>query len=353
MNVARFADRPVMVTGHTGFIGSWLCSWLDQLGARVSGLALNVPSTPALFPLLKLNHLQADIRADIRDAKAVYDAVATCRPRLVFHLAAQPLVRRGYDFPIETLDTNIMGTAYLLEAVRALVPDAVVVVFTSDKAYRNLYTGRHFKEDDPLGGADPYSASKACADILAACYDRAFFRDRGVVTMVRAGNVIGGGDWAEDRLVPDCMRAWSQGETVLLRNPGFTRPWQHVLEAVWGMIAIADAAMADEASFRGAAFNLGPSPEAVVDVATLVELLAGHYPGAEVERTESDHQKVEAPVLSLDPSAIQKRLGWRTHLSLAETAAWTTSWYRNYYSGPRNSDDFTRKQIEDYRERLT
>ncbi|MFM6172291.1 MAG: CDP-glucose 4,6-dehydratase, partial [Sphaerospermopsis kisseleviana] len=269
-----FIDLPVLVTGHTGFKGSWLSEWLLLLGAEVHGLALAPDTDPSLFCQLGLANRINHMVADIRDPAAVRAAFAAARPRVVFHLAAQPLVRRSYQQPEQTFATNVMGTTHVLEGVRTCDHPCVAVVVTSDKCYENLETGRDYREGDALGGHDCYSASKAAAEIVTSAYRRSFFINdpNKRIASARAGNVIGGGDWAEDRIVPDCIRHLQRGEPILVRNPHATRPWQHVLEPLAGYLELASRLLrgpiqsdGDPRAAAYAAFNFGPGAESERD----------------------------------------------------------------------------------------
>ena len=253
--------RRVLVTGHTGFKGSWLALWLHAAGAEVSGFALAPPTDPSLFAAARLGRLIDHVEGDVRDLAAIEAAVARVRPEVIFHLAAQPLVRLSYEAPVETYATNVMGTAHVLEAARRVAGVAVVVCVTSDKCYANREWDWPYRESDPMGGHDPYSSSKGCAELVVAAYRSSYFADRGpAVASVRAGNVIGGGDWAADRLVPDLVRAFEAGKTPLIRAPDAVRPWQHVLEALGGYLRIGERLMSGERRFADA-WNFGPADD--------------------------------------------------------------------------------------------
>jgi len=357
-----YAGRRVLVTGHTGFKGAWLCEWLLALGAEVHGLALP-PETPSLFASLDLaRRLRHDL-VDIRDAAALRAKIAALRPEFIFHLAAQPLVRLSYREPVPTFATNTLGTAHLLDAVRLEEFPCTVIVVTSDKCYRNDGRPRAFREGDPLGGHDPYSASKAAAEIVTAAWRDSFFSSGHPVALAsaRAGNVIGGGDWAQDRLVPDAVRALRAGLPVPVRNPDFTRPWQHVLEPLGGYLQLgarleeARAAANTEALARLArAFNFGPAPEANRRVRDLVEELLRHWPGSWRQVAQEAHLP-EAPVLSLAIDQARDVLGWRPRWDFAETVARTVAWYRPYAERAKAAPepdliDVTQAQIAAYAE---
>jgi CDP-glucose 4,6-dehydratase len=327
-----YANRRVLVTGHTGFKGSWLVLWLQALGAEVAGLALNPDTDPSHWHLLNLK-LEHDTRIDLRNTASVLRAVTDFQPDMVFHLAAQPLVRRGYREPVFTFDTNVGGVVNLLEAVRACPSVRVLVNTTTDKVYEVHASSDAYREDDPLGGHDPYSASKACAELVSACYRRSFFDtedSRGRVVRLataRAGNVVGGGDWAEDRLVPDMVRAINTGKPLRLRNPLATRPWQHVLEPLSGYLRLGQALLAGEAT--GEAWNFGPAADATLAVGDVVARLQREWPQLKVEHDRS-HQPHETTLLALDCSKAARILNWHPVWSAETTLQRTAGWYRAF-----------------------
>jgi CDP-glucose 4,6-dehydratase len=325
--------KRVLVTGHTGFKGSWLSLWLSEMGAEVSGLSLAPPTEPSLFRLLNGTRSPASEGIlDIRDRVAVAARVMVTRPEIVFHLAAQPLVRAGYRDPLGTYETNVQGTANLLDALR-IAPDVrAIVVVTTDKVYENPETGAAFRESDPLGGHDPYSASKAAAEIVTASYRQSFFAARRIgIATARAGNVIGGGDWAEDRLVPDAMRAWNSGRSLMVRRPDAVRPWQHVLEPLHGYIRLAEALWEDPDFVP--ALNFGPDHKAAATVRTLLELARDAYGLGVTEFAEVEEGPHEAGYLMLDSSVAGQRLGYRPCWGLEETVTRTMDWYRRHHRG--------------------
>jgi CDP-glucose 4,6-dehydratase len=347
-----FAGKRVLVTGHTGFKGSWLCEWLLALGAEVTGLALPPPTTPALFDQLGLSGRIRDRRGDIRDLATVRAAVEAARPDFVFHLAAQPLVRLSYVQPVETYATNVLGTVHLLEAVRLAGAACAVVIVTTDKCYENTGRAHAYREEEPLGGHDPYSSSKGAAELVISAYRRSYFSapDSPVrLASARAGNVIGGGDWAPDRIVPDCIRALQQERSILVRNPGSTRPWQHVLEPLGGYLWLAAQLHAPRpaSDALATAFNFGPTPEAARPVAVLVEEVLKHWPGRWEDR--SDPRAVhEAAFLSLAIDKARHLLGWNPVWDFAATIAQTVEWYRQVSQNPALAADLTRRQIAGY-----
>ena len=353
-----YCGKSVFVTGHTGFKGSWLCEWLLSLGAEVHGFALEPPTKPALFDQLGLaKRIASHTIGDIRDRVALAKAVAAAAPDFVYHLAAQPLVRLSYREPVETFDANVMGTVNLLEAVRqhARTLDerrktCSVVCITTDKVYENNESGRAYKETDPFGGYDPYSASKGACEIAIASYRRSFFNDPANpvwVASARAGNVIGGGDWAMDRIVPDCMRALDRGETIPVRNKVSTRPWQHVLEPLGGYLTLG-AALATRTRFADYAsgFNFGPDPSANRTVKDLVTEILKHREGKWEDR--SDPKAVhEAGLLNLDIAKAREVLGWTPRWNFEMTIAKTVEWYGGVAAGAAAAET-TRRQIREY-----
>lgn len=344
-------DRPVLVTGHTGFKGGWLATWLLALGARVSGYALAPDTTPSYFTRCDLAARVASRLGDVTDAAALEATLAAARPSVVFHLAAQSLVRRSYRAPVETFATNVLGTARVLDAVRRTPSVEAAVVVTSDKCYANHERPEGYREDEPLGGHDPYSASKAAAELVTAAYRRSFFAAGARIASARAGNVIGGGDWAEDRLVPDLVRALAHGETVRVRNPSAVRPWQHVLEPLGGYLVLAERLVESDAF--ATAFNFGPRDDDAVPVAALVELLLGLWGDGRWEAVAEADAPQEAGLLRLDCRRAHERLGWRPVLTLKEAAELTVTWYRaaGGAASPAALFDLGREQIAWYEKR--
>ncbi len=351
-----FADiyrgKRVLVTGHTGFKGAWLSEWLLALGADVTGLALPPPTTPALFAELGLESRLKHRIVDVRDQATVARVVTETQPDFVFHLAAQPIVRRSYSEPVETFATNVMGTAHVLDAVRLRNRPCVVIAVTTDKCYENREWVHSYREEDPLGGRDPYSASKGATEIVVSSYRRSFFArpDSPVrLASARAGNVVGGGDWAEDRIVPDCVKRLQAGEAIPVRNPRATRPWQHVLEPLSGYLWLAAClAQAESAATPlASAFNFGPSLASNRSVVELVQTVLKHWPGRWEDR--SDPTAVhEAHLLNLATDKAHHLLGWSAAWDFSATIANTIAWYRAQAERRAAARQLTLDQIANY-----
>jgi CDP-glucose 4,6-dehydratase len=359
-----FADtyrgKRVLVTGHTGFKGAWLSEWLLSLGAEVGGFALPPPTTPSLFDQLGLAARMQHTLGDVRDFAAVQQAIDRFRPDFVFHLAAQPLVRLSYAQPVETYATNVMGTVHVLEAVRLAARPCVVVAITTDKCYENREWVHSYREEDPMGGYDPYSSSKGAAELVIAAYRRSFFSSQlsalssqPVVKLAsaRAGNVIGGGDWALDRIVPDCIRSLRAGASIPVRNKIATRPWQHVLEPLSGYLwlgaCLANSQLSAFSSQLASAFNFGPSLTSNRTVAELVQEILKHWPGEWTDKSDP-HAVHEAKLLNLATDKAHHLLQWCPVWNFAETIKETVRWYRTADAEPATIPAFTRQQIESF-----
>lgn len=348
-----YPGKKVFVTGDTGFKGSWLALWLAELGADVTGFALEPPGTPSLFETLGLDKRIRHIQGDIRDFERLNRAVEETKPDIVFHLAAQSLVRRSYREPRLTYETNVMGTLNLFEAVRNVGTARALVNVTSDKCYENKEWVYGYRETDPMGGYDPYSSSKGCAEILTASYRNSFFHPdqygkshKTALASARAGNVIGGGDWAEDRLVPDCFRALSQGEPIVIRNPYGVRPWQYVLEPVAGYLWLGALLYQDGLSYSGG-WNFGPYDEDILPVRDVVQSVIDMWGSGKMEIQPSPNLH-EAGLLKLDISKARFDLKWEPTYRIKQALEQTVAWYREYEAGNKNMLQFTLDQIERY-----
>ncbi|MDA8403004.1 MAG: CDP-glucose 4,6-dehydratase [Desulfobacteraceae bacterium] len=343
-----YRNRKVLITGHTGFKGSWLAFWLRLMGAEVCGYSLAPETNPSHFSLLNLN--MHSIIADIRDLQSLTVCFQTFQPEIVFHLAAQSLVRRSYRNPIETFATNVMGTANVLEACRNTNSAHAVVIVTSDKCYRNNDCEWGYRENDPMGGRDPYSASKGCAELVTAAYRASFFGEKPdtglkpLISTVRAGNVIGGGDWAEDRLVPDAVRAASRRETLKIRNPHAIRPWQHVLEPLSGYLMLGQKLLEGKSEFADA-WNFGPQDDDALTVREVMNALKIHWSLLDFIEESENNQPHEAGMLKLDSSRAKQTLGWRPVWDCGQAILQAAKWYQAFYD--RNVIS-TRSDMDDY-----
>lgn len=344
-----FAKKKVLITGNTGFKGAWLTLWLLELGAQVAGFSIDIPTQPALYDLLQLEKNIKQYWGDIRRLDMITDAVADFKPDIIFHLAAQPIVKEAYRDPVKTFETNALGMVNLLDTIRHNKHIKTAVLITSDKCYENVEWPYGYRETDHLGGKDPYSASKGCAELVAHSFWHSYFKNQEqgpLFATTRAGNVIGGGDWAEARLVPDIIRAWYQDEDLVLRNPNATRPWQHVLEPVSGYLCLATALASCQAqTLAGTAFNFGPREDTTKTVEQLVQQFAQYWPKAKWH-FEADNAMKEASLLKLDCSKAQQQLNWRATLDFHQTIMFTAKWYQQYQSGAIR--DFTIEQIHTY-----
>ncbi len=324
-----WAGRRVFLTGHTGFKGGWLALWLTRMGAEVRGYALDPATEPSLFGVARVGELVEDVRGDLKDGARLEGALREFAPEVVFHLAAQPLVRASYADPIGTYETNVMGTARVLDAVRRTPAMRAVVCVTTDKCYENREWEWGYRETDALGGYDPYSSSKACAEVVAAAFRQSYFSGGGAkIATARAGNVIGGGDWSEDRLIPDLVRGFASGEAVKIRRPRAIRPWQHVLEPLGGYIALAERLLGDDAGRYATAYNFGPAEDDVRPVSWIAERMAREWGDGASWVLDDDEGVHEAGYLKLDASRARGELGWRPKLRLGETLDWVVRWYR-------------------------
>ncbi len=346
-----FSGAKVLVTGHCGFKGGWLSTWLASVGAEVHGLSLEVPTEPSLFEAARLKEIVSDVRLNVSDHAGTFACIDRVKPDFVFHLAAQPLVKLSYDRTIDTWASNLMGTVSVLEALRRCDRNCVAIFITSDKCYDNVEWVWGYRETDTLGGPDPYSASKGAAELAIKSYVKSFFAADGPVRIGigRAGNVIGGGDWAADRIVPDCMRAWRDGRVVALRNPQATRPWQHVLEPLSGYMNLAFA-LHESNRLHGEPFNFGPNLDLNYTVADIVASMTAAWPGAKWQDvSEGSPGQNESNLLKLNCDKALAFLQWRPAMDLAETLNMTVSWYKTFYQDPsRDMRQMTLDQIATY-----
>jgi CDP-glucose 4,6-dehydratase len=347
-----FIGKTVLVTGHTGFKGSWLSVWLSHLGANVVGASIDIVSRPSNFEASAVARLVEDKRIDITDAGIVRKLVEEVQPDFVFHLAAQSLVRTSYESPAETMLVNAIGSANVLDALRISNKKVVAIMITSDKAYDNVEWVWGYRETDSLGGADPYSASKGMAELAIRSYVESFFnlKDSKVrVGIARAGNVIGGGDWARDRLVPDSMRAWSVGQTVDIRSPLATRPWQHVLEPLSGYLVLA-AKLADNTKFHSEAYNFGPMADQNFPVSDLINEMSKYWDKVRWRDTSQEKTNMhEAGLLKLNCDKANLELNWTSTMNFEETLSMTIKWYQRFYENlGRPMDEFTVSQINEF-----
>ena len=344
--------RRVLLTGHTGFKGGWLALWLSGLGAKVRGYSLDPCTEPNLFTLASVGRIVEDVRGDMRDYSKFENSMRDFAPEVVFHMAAQPIVRRSYADPVSTYTTNVLGTVHLLEAVRRTPGVRAVVCITTDKVYQNREWVWPYRETDPLGGYDPYSSSKACAEIVSAAYRSSFFSPERfhehhvALATARAGNVIGGGDWSEDRLIPDLVRGFCSGKPVLIRQPNAIRPWQHVLEPLRGYLMLAERLLAENTRCASA-YNFGPGDEATWPVERIANKLAQMWGNGAAWARDPEAGAHETHYLRLDASKARTELGWEPKLKIETALEWTMAWYRAWRQR-ENMAEFTKTQILEY-----
>ena len=345
--VSNWEGRRVLVTGHTGFKGSWLALWLDAMGAEVTGFALPAPTDPSLFETARVAERVRHIEGDVRDLSALHAAFAEARPEMVFHLAAQPLVRLSYEEPVETFATNVMGTVNLLEAARHSAGVRAILCVTSDKCYENREWIWPYREVDPMGGHDPYSSSKGCAELVVSAWRRSYFAAEGpLLASARAGNVFGGGDWAADRLVPDLVRAFAAGTAPLIRSPQSVRPWQHVLEALRGYLLLGERLLNGQREFADG-WNFGPTDEDAQPVSWMVDQMRARWAGSPAPAADPAPRPHEAGLLRLDSSKARAALGWQPALPLARGLEWTVEWHQAV-AGGADASQVTLAQIAAY-----
>ena len=346
-----FKNKTVLVTGHTGFKGSWLTLWLSLLGAKVIGLSINVPTSPSHFKVINLKNKINHKIIDIRNLKLVKKTFKRYQPDYVFHLAAQSLVKKSYSSPIYTWQTNTIGTLNVLESLRGIKKKCIAVLITSDKSYKNLEIKRGYKESDILGGKDPYSASKSSAELGIQSYINSFFpikKTKTTIGIARAGNVIGGGDWTENRLIPDCIKSWSKNKRVLIRNPKSTRPWQHVLETASGYLLLASNLKKNK-KLHGEAFNFGPNSKKNYDVIFLVSLMKKYWKNVAWKIEKNKRKKFsESNLLKLNCNKAKSILNWENVLNFKKTINMTVNWYKDFYSNPKKIHETSLEQIKEY-----
>lgn len=350
--IDSYKGRTVLITGHTGFKGCWLALWLESLGAEVIGYSLDPPTDPSFFQATGLSDRILDIRGDILDRDKIFEVIKKSCPDYIFHLAAQPLVRFSYKHPLDTFNVNVMGTANILESIRLSHYPVTCLCVTSDKCYANRECNYAYRENDPLGGHDPYSASKGAAELVIASYRKSYFSSgrepRVSLSSARAGNIIGGGDWAEDRIVPDCVRALVKGNPVEIRNPHAVRPWQFVLDPLFGYLWLA-LKMREEPEKYADAWNFGPDHSNVVDVQTLTEkIIRAWGSGTSKVLPQNESAPHEAGYLKLDCAKSMGRLEWKPVYTIDEAIQKTIGWYREYYTKKSDIYEFSLKQVKTY-----
>jgi len=351
MQLNSFSNKTVIITGHTGFKGAWLAAWLKRLGARVVGIAFEPSTVPSHFAAADIAEGMTDLRIDIRNQAALSEAIVAAQPDFVFHLAAQALVRRSYELPIETWQTNVLGTLHVLEALRNLARSCAAVIITSDKCYDNVEWVWGYRETDALGGPDPYSASKGAAELAIKSHVKSYFPKATSPVRIgsaRAGNVIGGGDWAQHRIVPDCVKAWSADRLVNLRNPHSTRPWQHVLEPLSGYLTLA-LALSHRPELHGESFNFGPQAQKNHSVLALVQQMAIHWEQVRwLDASDVEAGPYESGLLKLNCDKALQVLNWHAVMSFEDTVRMTAEWYRAFHQQPEQIATITDAQISAY-----
>lgn len=352
MLIDTYNKKSVLITGNSGFKGSWLTVWLKALGAEVTGLSWDLPSSPNNYEVCNLESISNTTFADIRDLEAVKKVVRECQPDYIFHLAAQSLVKRSYESAVDTFSINAIGSANILEASKVLSKQVSIIMITSDKAYDNVEWKWGYRENDKLGGKDPYSASKGMAELAIRSYFESFINKKDSnqkIAIARAGNVIGGGDWAEDRIIPDCVKSWSQNKTVKVRNPSATRPWQHVLEPLGGYLTLG-ATLELNDSLNGEAYNFGPAADQNYSVSQLINEMKKNWKNVNWESSADNNEAhSEAGLLKLNCDKALFDLKWNPALNFEQTVRFSVDWYRNFYEDESmDMHDFCKNQIEEY-----
>lgn len=345
-----YKNQKVMVIGHTGFKGSWLTLWLIKLGAKLGGFSINVPTTPSNFNLFRIKKYIQNYKGDIRNFNDLCTSIDKFRPKVIFHLAAQSLVKESFNDPLKTFKTNTLGIIHLMECVRRRPWIKAVVLITSDKAYRNDERKRGYKETDFLGGSDPYSGSKSSAEIIINSYYESFFKNKKtLISIARAGNVIGGGDWANDRIIPDCIRALKKGKKVSIRSPKSTRPWQHVLESLSGYLTLGSFLLRKKKSIHGEAFNFGPNSKENKNVLQILNSMKKKLPKLEWQIKKGREKRMkESKILKLSCKKAKKKINWKPVLNFSETINFTTSWYKNWLYYKADIQKYSFDQINKY-----
>lgn len=346
-----FKNKKVIITGHTGFKGSWLALWLNLMGAKVYGISKNIPTEPSHFKVIKLKYKLKNYFFDICNYKKLDKTINKIKPDFIFHLAAQSLVKKSYSNTLETWNTNTIGTLNLLESLKTKKKKICVVLITSDKSYKNLELKRGYKETDILGGKDPYSASKGSAELAIQSYIDSFFSNKKnniFISIARAGNVIGGGDWSNDRIIPDCVRSYSKNKVTIIRSPFSTRPWQHVIEVVYGYLVLASKLYKNR-KLHGESFNFGPNRNANYEVQYLLRQIKKFWPNFKWKVIKKQNKFFESKLLQLNSNKAKKILNWRSIMTIDKTAKLISNWYSTFYDKKRNNLYFlSEKQIKDY-----
>ena len=349
MSFKKFKNKKILVTGHTGFKGSWLTFWLTILGAKVVGVS-NKKINLSNYNILKIKKkITNEYIIDIKNLKKLKKIITSSKPDYIFHLAAQSLVKNSFENPLETFHSNSIGTLNILESTRYLNKKCTIILVTSDKSYKNLELNRGYKENDLLGGHDPYSASKGCAELIIQSYYQSFIKKNKNlrIGVARAGNVIGGGDWSKDRLIPDCIKSWSKNKKVVLRNPSSTRPWQHVLEAVGAYLLFAQK-LNSNPKLNGEVFNFGPRHQNNITVMTVIKKMKKFWKKVSWKIIKNKNNFYESKLLQLDCNKAKKKLFWKSVLSFEETISMTINWYKKYYENKKKITSLARSQIQYY-----
>lgn len=345
-----FKNKTIIITGHTGFKGSWLTFWLNLLGAKVVGISKDIPTKPSIFKALMLKKKITHIKLDLNNLNKVKNIFIRYKPDYVFHLAAQSLVKKSYLNPVVTFNSNTIGTLNVLESLRYLKKKCISVIITSDKSYKNIETNKGYKENDLLGGKDPYSASKASAELVIQSYLESFFNlksNKNLIAVARAGNVIGGGDWSTNRLLPDCIKAWSKKKKVIIRNPNATRPWQHIFEALRGYLELA-IRLSKNSNLHGEAFNFGPKNSQNKSVIELIKQAKKNWKNVNYKIVKSKKKQYESKLLKLNSNKAKRLLKWESKLNFSHTIKMVIDWYKYFYKSNKDLNKFSENQLKNY-----